>query len=291
MRDLGWILGWQNRFDEASKCFQESLLITEKLGEKFLSDKGRATGFWAVILMKEGKFSEAQIKLDEILKIHEDKAYFPGSIYEVQNWLGLLSESVGEWRTAERYYQMHSKWQWHGQIYFLCCALTGLIRAKHALGDHQAIPPLLAEAEQSSVRYEYNDHLASLQLIQGHVAWETNNKEDVLRFYQHALIYALRYNRFLLDELLSGRPQGSPLRSIIPYCLEHGDEGRQMLITLRDWWKIGVNHIGTPRPDTISPLPEGSSLLQAEKTARDRELGDGTPQRTLVKQLEEAIEG
>jgi len=37
-----------------------------------------------------------------------------------------------------------------------------------------------------------------------------------------------------------------------------------MLIALRDWWQTSVNDIGTPRPDTISPIPEGIPLLEAE---------------------------
>ena len=146
--------------------------------------------------------------------------------------------------------------------YFECEALTGLARVKLAQGDYTAIPTLVAQAERLAQQYEYNDHLASLRLTQGHVAWDGHLPEwgsgfdAVLHYYQHALIYALRYNRFLLDETLSGRPQGTPLRPIIPHCLERGEEGRRMLIALRDWWQTGVNDIGTPRPDTISPIPK-----------------------------------
>ncbi len=103
------------------------------------------------------------------------------------------------------------------------------------------------------------------------------------------MIYALRYNRFLLDEVLSGRPQGTPLRPIIPYCLGRGEDGRQMLTALRDWWKSGINDIGTPRPDTISPIPEGIALLEAERIAREREPGDGSPQKSAVEQIETAL--
>ena len=100
------------------------------------------------------------------------------------------------------------------------------------------------------------------------------------------MIYALRYNRFLLDELLSGRPQGTPLRPIIPSLLERGADGRAMLIALRDWWQSGVNDVGTPRPDTISPIPEGIPLLEAEKLARQREPGDGSVQKSVMEQFE-----
>jgi hypothetical protein len=180
---------------------------------------------------------------------------------------------------------------------FRVWALTGLIRVKHAQGNYAAIPPLLAEAEQLAQQYEYNDHLASLRLTQGHLAWEGVGQvsnlsygfDAALRYYQHALIYALRYNRFLLDEVLSGRPQGTPLRPIIPECLKRGEEGRRMLIALRDWWQTGVNDIGTPRPDTISPIPEGIPLLEAERIARQREPGDGSPQKGVVEQIEAAL--
>lgn len=179
--------------------------------------------------------------------------------------------------------------------YSECAALTGLVRVKYAQGGYAAIPPLLVEAEQLAQQYEYNDHLASLRLTQGHIAWDGhipawgNGFDSALRYYQQALIYALRYNRFLLDEVLSGRPQGSPLRPIIPYCLARGEEGRQMLIALRDWWQTGVNDIGAPRPDTISPIPEGIPLLEAERIAREREPGDGSPQKSVVAQLDAAL--
>ncbi len=104
-----------------------------------------------------------------------------------------------------------------------------------------------------------------------------------------ALQRALRYNRFLLDEVLSGRPQGSPLQPIVPQCLEHGEEGQQMLTALRDWWKTGVNDIGTPRPDTISPIPEGIPLLEAERIVREHEPGDGSPQKSVIQQIEAAM--
>ena len=94
------------------------------------------------------------------------------------------------------------------------------------------------------------------------------------------MLYALNYNRYLLDEVAE---------RIIPYCLARGEEGREMLIALRDWWKTGVNDIGTPRPDTISPIPEGIALLEAERIAREREPGDGSPQKSVVEQIEAAL--
>ena len=79
------------------------------------------------------------------------------------------------------------------------------------------------------------------------------------------------------------------LRPIIPYCLEHDEEGHKILSALRDWWKTGVNDVGVPRHDTISPIPEGILLLEAEKLAREREAGDGSMQRSVTEQLETVI--
>jgi hypothetical protein len=151
------------------------------------------------------------------------------------------------------------------------------------------------EAEQLAQQYEYNDHSALLNLTRGHIIWDGLIPEwgsgfsFALHHYQQALVYALRSNRFLLDEVLSGREQGSPLRSIIPHCLEHGEEGLRMLVALRDWWQTDVNDTGIPRSDTISPLPEGSPLLDTERIARDREPGNGLLQKKVTEQITEVL--
>ena len=46
--------------------------------------------------------------------------------------------------------------------------------------------------------------------------------------------------------------------------------------------------IGTPYTDTISLIPEGILLLEAERIAREREPGDGSSQQTVVEQVEAA---
>jgi len=121
------------------------------------------------------------------------------------------------------------------------CALLCLLRVKYVQGQYDSVAPMFAEAENLAQQYEYNDHLASLDLIKGHIAWEGRGSpwgsgfDSALHFYQHALIYALCYNRFLLDEVLWGGDVATPLRPLIPFCVEQGEEGRRMLIALRDW--------------------------------------------------------
>jgi hypothetical protein len=214
-----------------------------------------------------------------------------GQLYEARMRSSDVDQAVTQLTIAENHYQHCLTLLWTGRRYFHCGALTGLIRIKHAQGDYDAIPPLVAEAEALAQQYEYNDHLASLRLSQAQLAWDGSlpvlgrGFDAALSYYKQALIYALRYNRFLFDEVLWGGGVSTPLKPIIPHCLERTFEGQQMLSALRDWWQTGVNDIGTPRPDTISPIPEGITLLEAERIAREREPGDGTPQRTVLEQL------
>jgi len=292
LRDLGWILGFQDKFEDAEKCFEQSLALCGRLGNIRRINEARVMGLQGVVLGRRGEFEQAKGWVLRSFEAHQVESYFPGSLLEVKNWLGLISELQGKWLDAYNYYKECSDWKRYGSYYFECTALTGLVRVKHAQGECTAIPPLLAEAEQLAQQYEYNDHLASLRLTQAQIFQVSEDLEGLtaLDYFKQAMIYALRYNRFLLDEVLSGRPQGTPLRPIIPYCIERGEEGRQMLIALRDWWKTGVNDIGIPRPDTISPIPEGIPLLEAERIARGREPGDGTKQTSVMEQIESALE-
>jgi tetratricopeptide (TPR) repeat protein len=243
-----------------------------------------------------GRLQEAKDKLKKSFQIKrniQDNTY----LAETLNWLGMFYEMTGRNDKAERLFRKGlDSSRSAGRKYFLCGALTGLIRVKHAQGNYDDIPPLLKEAEQLANQYEYNDHLASLRLSQGHIAWEgkapswENGFDAALHYYQQALIYALRYNRFLLDEVLSGRLQGTPLRPVIPFCLQRGNEGREMLQRLHDWWQTGCNDVGMPRTDTISLIQEGIKLRDAETAARQREPGDGSPQKSVVEQIEEALQ-
>jgi len=305
LRDLGFVLGMQDEYIHAENAFNESLSILE-FDVALQEVEGAVTdGMWGFILNRQGHHKEAEQKLLHSLETRQrlrDMLDLP----IVYVWLGELSEirflldsSNDQLERGGSYYTeaVSLARSLQTRHYFRVWALTGLVRVKHAQGEYHAIPPLLAEAEGLAQQYEYNDHLASLRLTQGHIAWEGVGQvsnlsygfDAALRYYQHALIYALRYNRFLLDEVLSGRPQGTPLRPIIPECLKRGEEGRRMLIALRDWWQMGTNDIGTPRPDTISPIPEGIPLLEAERIARQREPGDGSPQKSVVEQIEAAL--
>jgi len=295
LRDWGYAVGFSGDFVEANRLLSESLQESVRQAAYSQREEAVTLGFYGAILVKQGDLEKAREYLSRSLEMKlalKDNSY----ILETLNYLGALCQIENKLSEAENYYTQSLSLRWTGRLYFGCDALTGLVRVKHAHGDYAAIPPLLAEAEALAQQYEYNDYLASLRLTQGHIAWEDHIPEwgsgfdAALHYYQQALIYALRYNRFLLDEVLWGGGVATPLRPIIPHCLERGEEGRRMLLALRDWWQTGVNDIGTPRPDTISPIPEGIPLLEAERIAREREPGDGSPQKTVIKRIEAVLQ-
>lgn len=288
-RNIAYALALQDRFKEAETFRQKFFETQQKTGMTTIA-KERSTaiayGFWGPTKTLEGDYKEARFELLYSLLVKhrvKDATGMP----ELFVGLGLLYETTREYLKAMRYYTRCIRIN-IGRHNFESAALVGLVRVNYAKGDYAVIPPLLTEGEQLAQQYEYNDHLSSLRLTQGHIAWEQQPSE-ILKYYQHALVYALRYNRFLLDETLSGRPQETPLRPIIPFCLERGEEGRKILMAIQEWWKTGTNNVGKPRPDTISPIPENIPLLEAEKIARKRETGDESPQKEVVEQIENAL--
>ena len=285
---MGFTLGMQGRFDEGLPLLLEGIDLGSDLGSDYSLGTAAAIGFLGRILRRQGKFDDARAYLQHCLSIQKELHDSLGHVWAFAS-LAEVEETVQSWVKALSYYEQSLDLRSVGRSYYESAALTGLVRVKHILGNHSDIPMLLAQAERLAQQYEYNDHLASLQLTQGHLAWENGNQDEAFVFFQKAMIYALRYNRFLLDELLSGRPQGTPLHPITQSCLERGEEGKNNLIALQDWWRTGLNDIGTPRPDTISPIPEGIPLLKAEKIARECESGDGSAQKSVIEQIEAAI--
>lgn len=285
--------GMQGFYRESDRSFRQTRESFDTWSQRDWAT-GMLLGVWGAVLTREGNLQRAAEYLDHSLDLKDTSGDRIG-IPEVLVWRGLLEEVRGGLPRALDSYNSALELRWMGRRYFECSALAGIVRVKHAQGENANTPALIGEAENLAQRYEYNDHLASLRLTQGHIAWDgriedrENSSDAALIFYQQALIYALRFNRFLLDEVLTGRPQGTPLRPIIPYCASRGEEGQRMLTALRDWWKTGMNDVGIPRPDTISPIPEGISLLEAERIAREREPGEGAPQRTLLEQFEAAL--
>ncbi len=102
-------------------------------------------------------------------------------------------------------------------------------------------------------------------------------------------MHALRFNRFLLDDILNG-DRRTPVEPLIPHCVARKDAGSTILARLLKWWQTGTNTIAHQRPTSLSALPDDVSLIDAEDIARQRERGDGGPQRSLPEQITAALQ-
>lgn len=284
MRNLAHVLGLQQRFSEAEKCFDESLSIIRKLGSDQIRHQAVSIGVKGLYLGRKGKLDEAKSHLEESFEIRKSINDSLGMI-EALNWLGLVSELRGELDSALNYYNQYTNWIWSGNHYIELDSIVGIIRIKYAQRDYSSIPPLMEEAISMALKYEYKDHLASLYLIKGHLAWENQLSTEgcgfdpALDWYQHALISAMRYNRFLLDQIISGDNVCTPLQPLISYCSTRDKEGQRMLKTLRDWWESDKS--GLSCSGAIAVAQDGLSLREMEKLARRQEPGNGRPQQSI----------
>ena len=272
-------VGAAEHFGSADNFFQNFHLREVELEGAAADRYLRAMlSFRGLVAIREGRLDEAAADLERALAVKQsigDRTGLP----EVHVWRGRIHELRSEWDAADAEYDSALKLESAGRNYFHCDALAALVRVRAAQGREAEIGPLVAAAVELAVRYEYNDILASLQLSQGHLA----AGDGALAWYERALVHALRFNRFLLDEVLGGRAEGTVFRPVIPACLER-DPG--LLDALKARWQAAANDVGDK---TVSPLPAGATLVDAERAARLREPGTGDVQRTVVEQLESAV--
>lgn len=304
-KDLALALAVQGKCAEANELFADAEEALAKLGPQGQHMHASANGFWGAALSLNGEYDEAESKLEDALA-EKMRIGDRLGIEEVLLWLGNVSElrvvnPVGESGFREQLVEAEARYkqcldpEWPGRLSFKCGALAGLAQLKSRMGEFEAVTEPLGQAEQLAEEFEYDDQLAGIRLAQGHIAWDGSLKnwgtgfDAALTLYREALICALRFNRFLLDEVLSGKPKGSLLRSIIPHCLARGADGLKMLGALRDWWNTGSNEVSKPRTETISVVPQGLQVLVAESKSRENEPGDYSRQAEVVDQLDKAM--
>lgn len=293
-RDLALYLGFQDKCVDALTAGEESLSLARSWGSEGAVEEHTALAYYGIACFKCGKLDKAEEYLSQSLTIAQRFRVYAGL---ARLYLAIIHEVQKGFEKAKSFYLLSQTDSYRmGRNYFLCGAITGLVRVKHAQHDYTAIPSLMTDAERLALRYEYNDHFTSLYLTKGHITWDglipewESGFDIALHYYQFALIHALRFNRFLLDEALAGREQGTPLQTIIQHRMERGEEGQRMLLALRDWWQSWTNDTGTPRPNTISLIPEGIPLLEAEQITRQREPGDGSSQINVVEQITRVLQ-
>lgn len=288
-RDMAFCLGLQGKCAEALELAEEGLTLAHSFGSGSELNVFHALTIYGIIGLKCGQLSKAQKYLTEAIALGQKMHTYLGA---APIYLANIYEMLQLFDKAEDLYRLlRAEAHVFVQEYHKCAALSGLVRIKQAQKDYATLVPLWTESERVAQQYEYNDLLASLHLTRGHLTWDgliaewEDGFDAALHHYQYALISALRFNRFLLDEVLAGQEQETPLHSIIVHCIEQKREGQRMLMTLRDWWQTGFNDVERPRPDTVSPLSEDISLLEAERLARQREPGNNAVQMDVITRI------
>jgi len=282
---LGYNLSLQGRFEESTEWFEETLKVipSSKTGIPSFS-RGMILGFYGFALMKSGRFEQAQEKLREsfnIKKLHKDSAGF----VELYNWLGELFERLGDNKEAEKYYSLNLSVKNIGRRYPECGAIVGLARLKFVENKFEASNLFVQKAEDIAQLYVYYDLLAILKLIQGHMEVRKNNFPAAVDFYKESLIFALSYNRFCLDEILSGALSMFVLTPIIPFCQKYGKEGQEIIQNLYDWWKTDNFRHKRSAGTTHSQISNGATLLETERIVRSFEPGNNMPQLNVLEQI------
>lgn len=290
-------LGLQDDYVGAAEKFTEAWNFYENF---HLADAAQPAGhseryiramlsFRGLVALRSGRLDDADADLQHALRIKEEIQDRIG-IPELHVWMGVLAELREDWEHAEAAYRDALAMRSVNRHYLESAAFAGIVRVDYRRSLHDACVDNISAAEQIAQRYEYNDVMASLRLFQGHLSWESNSDTNAtVGFYREALVYALRYNRYLLDEILTGRPQGTPLLPLIPFCLDHGSAGHSVLQDIRNWWMSAKNDLPTQRAESISPVAAGIPLLDAERDARSQEGKLHEAQRTVVEAISDAM--
>jgi tetratricopeptide (TPR) repeat protein len=272
------------RFDEAERFFDDFSGADERAGD---SDRyiRAMLSFRGLVAARQGRLADAEADLSRALEIKRrigDEIGTP----EVHVWQGVACELRGAVDEAEAAYRSALDLRRVNRRYFDASALAGLARVVRRPSGAEAV-----EAERLAVRYRYDDVLAVLRMGQAYASWDDPGGFDAaLGRFREALVHGLRFNRFLLDELVSGRPGGAVVRPIAAACVERGADGRRMLESLSAWWQTGSHEPDRRGEGDVSLVDAGVELVVAERAAREREPGAGPPGRTVLEQLGAALE-
>lgn len=225
------------------------------------------------IHLMHGEFDDALTNYQQvIIEFREEGKEFEADL--VGNvYLGNLYLVQGRFIDALNYFALALKVaQSRNQYGFQCLSLVGMCQSNFRLGNFEQLKDMLIRAKELGQTYRYNHFLADINLLQGHIAIDRKRLDyrllnSAINFYSDSLKYALLYNRYKLDETI---------KDIITYCHEKGVEDTQVLTALRNFWQNNNDNKGIP-------------LLEAERIAREQEVGDGITQMSLVEQIEMAL--
>ncbi len=275
LHNLGHIFRLQHRIQDAAQCFEEGLGIFERLGDEYWSANCEYS--LGGIDNDRAEWLSARVRLERALAVKKtlDDVYGASKIL---SWLGYTDWHLGEEAVSEECYrQALTIVKERRNTEKQCEYLTELclLRYYEARDPLDSIAMQISEAEQLARQYGFWDQLARLLTVQGDGAFDDSlplsgehrmqRVGDSFAKYAEAMLYALRYNRYLLDEIMA---------RIIAKCARRGAEGQSMLENLRSYWQ--------------NETFEGKRLIQMEQEAREREPGDGSPQKMVMEQIEAA---
>ncbi len=280
LHNLGHIFRLQHRLHEAAISFLEGMRIFDRVGDEYWSANCEYS--LGGIHNERSEWATAHSRLTRCLEV-KTRLNDDYGASKILSWLGYTYWHLGQEAESQECYQkaiatVRQRMNLEKQCEYLTefC----LLRYYEAHDFLDIIAPHLLEAEQTAQENGFWDHLARCRAIRAHAEQDNGFKGVALQQYQESLLYALRYNRYLLDEI-TGR--------IIRHCSERNGEGRQMMIALLNWWKTGDVAAAMLRTDTISPDTRSIPLLEAERNVREHEPGEGSPQMGVTEQIMVAL--
>jgi len=279
---MGDVLRSQGRLDEAFQWYSRSLATLQEVDKKFPDNRrvkiqiGNPKYNLARICLLKGDVDNALRYANEARDIWEKFGAEPARYEMLNRLLGRIFHAKGEFARARQYYveslNLLESARWVDHKIDTLLYLTMLDY------DEGKAPSHLDELEKLMLEHGSWSQLAWLKMVQGNVSMNdaklarTDEEhvellEDAFAKYSKAIVWALQCNRYVLDELLE---------KIIAKCMEYGVvDGQTMLERLKEFWRTGAF--------------EGETLIELERKAREREKGNGSPQKTVVKRIEEAL--
>jgi hypothetical protein len=194
----------------------------------------------------------------------------------LQEYARVLLEREGEWVEAARR---------HAQYYLAFAKEAHWREIEAALGQIRAGWQAVQDLDDKRLVLDYAD--AMYDFLERRGLWDEN-----LAWMEAALDAAWALGeRKNEGTLLNNIGEIHQRKGSWDEALRYLEQSRVICEEMGDRAGLAesLNNIGTPRPGTISPIPEGISLLEAERIARQRELGDGSPQRAVVERIDEAL--
>jgi tetratricopeptide (TPR) repeat protein len=257
----------QGRLDLALRAYQQAASMPEHgTWSNYHIHAGHGQ-----IHLAQGEFEKARKRFEQAMQSFQERNKDNEAELTGNCNLGNLFMAQGQWEKATEHFSacLDMAKLMRCQA-FRCLAQIRMAQAYYQQGYPERVEALVSEIEEVAKRYEYHQLLAEIYTLRGHVALDgssPDSQKTVLQYYETALKHALHYNRYQLDETV---------KEIIAHCQNREAKGRQILTDLVQFWRTCT-------------AQQAHSCLKAERAAREREPGDGSPQINVVERIKRAL--